>query len=219
MRGGDRIKERTDELRVERAWPSELPVLRAEVALPQPPWSRRVRRYYRAQSRAFLHYCEHALLPEAERDALDARAVSAPFSRRDAELTYRVTYEDDALWSVCTQSRERFPPAPPVLLLRGDTWEKRTGLPLALGDLFPAGAPWKKLLLAFAEEELRRREAAGSAPFAEKPRQALRRRFNPTRFYLTPEGLVFFYPAPDGSEGASFCVPYGEDGPQPKRMR
>ena len=56
---------------VERSWAADgVPVLTAEGALPQPSsapdaCARRLRRYYRLQSRAFLRYCGKILLPQA----------------------------------------------------------------------------------------------------------------------------------------------------------
>lgn len=62
----------TEPLTAERTWTvEEIPVLTASLSLPAPVEGneravRRIRRYYQLQSRAFLRYCEHWLLPEAE---------------------------------------------------------------------------------------------------------------------------------------------------------
>ena len=61
----------TEPFGAEREWEVEgIPVLSASVSLPQPvpaadKVSRRIRRYYQAQCRAFLRYCEKTLLPQA----------------------------------------------------------------------------------------------------------------------------------------------------------
>ena len=48
-------------------------------------------------------------------------------------------------------------------------------------------------------------------------RRALRRHFSSRRFYLTPQGLVFFYQpgcaAPANQGPLTFLVPYSEKGP------
>lgn len=61
----------TEIFSAEREWTVEgLPVLTAQVSLPEPVGSenrttRRIRRYYRAQCRAFLRYCDRWLFPMA----------------------------------------------------------------------------------------------------------------------------------------------------------
>ena len=65
-----------------------------------------------------------------------------------------------------------------------------------------------------AEAEVRRREAAGVSRYHEGVRRKLRRYFNPQNFYLTAEGLVFFYPmyaiAPAAEGVPAFLVPWEE---------
>ena len=74
----------TEPFGAEREWEVEgIPVLSAAVSLPQPvpaadKVSRRVRRYYQAQCRAFLRYCEKSLLPQAEAEYRSALASSGP---------------------------------------------------------------------------------------------------------------------------------------------
>lgn len=208
----------TEPLAAEREWVVEgIPVLRATVSLPQPVTadavSRRIRRYYRLQCRAFLRYCEHWLYPQAQAEYQAALAASAPLPCFHAELTHQVTYNDGGLWSLYTQSRETTLPGQTLLIRRGDTWDLQAGYPLALGDLFPRRSGWRKQLLTLAAAEIQRQEEAGLARYKEGWRRDLRRRFNSQNFYLTAAGLVFFYPmyaiAPRAEGVPAFTVPFG----------
>ena len=102
----------TESFTAEREWTVDgIPVLTAAVSVPQPvpaagPVSRRIRRYYQLQCRAFLRYCENWLLPQAKSEYQIALAASAPLPCFRAELTYHVTYNEGGLWSLYTQSRE-----------------------------------------------------------------------------------------------------------------
>ena len=213
----------TEPLTAERTWTvEEIPVLTASVSLPTPAEgasgaaARRIRRYYQLQSRAFLRYCQRWLLPEAEaeyRAALTAIARLCPSftpSWVPGHLQRRRALEP--LHPVPGAGGRR----PTLLTRRGDTWDLASGYPVPLAAFFPRRCGWKKALLAAAEAEIRRREAAGAARWNEDWRRSLRRRFNPENFYLTGDGLAFFYPmyalAPAASGIPVFTVPFGPEG-------
>ena len=144
----------------EREWTMEgIPVLTAAVSVPEPvpaadSISRRIRRYYQLQCRAFLRYCEKWLFPLAEAEYRAALAVSAPLPCFHANLEYRVTWQDQGFLSLYTQSREVTLPGQTILTRRGDTWDLSAGFPIPLGDFYPARSPWKRQLMALAAEEI-----------------------------------------------------------------
>ena len=202
-----------------REWQIEgIPVLSASILVPDPgpekTAPRRIKRYYQLQCRAFLRYCERWLLPQAEAEYRQALASSAPLPSFHAELHYQVTYNEGGLWSLYTQSREFTGSGLPLVTRRGDTWDLATGYPAPLSSFFPKGSAWRKKLLSLASEEIQRRERAGAGRFHENWRRELRRRFNSQNYYLTSEGLAFFFPMyalGPASEGIpTFLVPYGE---------
>lgn len=206
----------------EREWTIEgIPVLTAAVSVPEPVpaadnISRRIRRYYQLQCRAFLRYCEKGLFPLAEAEYRAALAVSAPLPCFHAALEYRVTWQDQGLLSLYTQSREVTLPGQTLLTRRGDTWDLAAGYPIPLGDFFPARSPWKRQLMALAAEEIQRQERAGMAQYHLRRPQDLRRRFNPQNYYLTQEGLTVFFPmyaiAPAMEGIPAFTIPYAQLG-------
>ena len=207
---------RTEPFAAEREWTVEgIPVLTAAVELPQPQGadavSRRIRRYYQAQCKAFLRYCERWLFPQAEAEYRAALAASAPLPCFRAELGYRVTYNSGGLWSLYTQSREVT--GHTLLTRRGDTWDLAAGYPVPLSAFFPARSLWRRQLLALAAEDIQRQERAGIARYDPEWRKKLRR-FNSRNYYLTEEGLTYFFPmyavAPAAEAIPAFTLPYGE---------
>ena len=209
---------KTEPFAAEREWEVEgVPVLRAAAEVPQPVpaedrTSRRIKRFYQLQCRAFLRYCERCLLPQAAAEYRAALEASRPLPSFRAELGYRVTYNDGGLWSLYTQVRETAGPGPALLTRRGDTWDLAAGYPVPLRDFFPAGSAWKKRLLTHAAEEIKRRERAGANRWREDWRRGLRRGFNSQNFYLTEEGLAYFWPmyalAPAGEGVPVFLLPF-----------
>ena len=202
----------------QREWTVEgIPVLSAEAAVPQPVGTtdrtaRRIRRYYQAQLRAFLRYCEKWLLPQAAAEYRAALESSAPLPNFRAELRYEVTYQDQRFLSLYTQSREET--GQTQLTRRGDTWDLAEGYPARLSAFFRS----PRRLLGPISEEIRRQERAGAARYRENWPRAVRYHFNPQNYYLTPEGIAVFFPmyaiAP-GAEGIpTFLIPYGQEGPR-----
>ena len=156
---------RTEPFAAEREWTVEgIPVLTAAVELPQPQGadavSRRIRRYYQAQCKAFLRYCERWLFPQAEAEYRAALAASAPLPCFRAELGYRVTYNSGGLWSLYTQSREVT--GHTLLTRRGDTWDLAAGYPVPLSAFFPARSPWRRQLLLWRRRTSSGRSGRGS---------------------------------------------------------
>jgi len=217
------VSLRTEPFAAEREWEVEgVPVLQAAARVPQPVpaadrITRRIKRFYQLQCRSFLRYCERCLYPQAAAEYRSALEASRPLPVFRAELDYRVTYNEGGLWSLYTEIREAMGSGPATLTRRGDTWDLAEGYPAPLKDFFPAGTAWKKQLLTRAAEEMERRERAGAGRWREGWRRELRRSFNPQNFYLTGEGLAFFWPmyaiapAPEGVP--VFLLPYGEQGP------
>jgi len=204
----------------ERVWTvEEIPVLTARLSVPEPlsaedRISRRIRRYYRLQLRAYLRYCESFLLPQAEAEFRAALAASTPLPSFRAELDHTITYREGSLLSLCIRSLESVPQGSTRSVWWGDTWDLTDGYPVPLSAFFPPRSSWKRALTTYAEAELRRREEQGAVHPRGGLCRLLRRHFNPRSYYLTPEGLVFFYPAgsiaPMAEGILSFNVPYGE---------
>ena len=209
----------TEPSTIERTWDVDgVPVLTASLSVPCPSAtagavSRRIHRFYRLQSRSYLRYCEHWLLPQAKAEYAAALAVSAPLRCFHAELTYCVTYNDGGFWSLYTQSREPLPSGQTLLTRRGDTWDLTAGYPVPLGSFFPRNTRWKRRLLAQATEEIERQLRSGAAVYYPFWRKELRRSFNSRSFYLTGDGLAFFYPMQSLSPSTElpvFVLPYHE---------
>lgn len=222
MAVGERLAElRTEPWAAEREWEVEgVPVLSAAAQVPQPVpaadrTARRIKRFYQLECRAFLRYCERCLYPQAAAEYRAALEASRPLPVFRAELGYQVTYHQGGLWSLYTQVRESVGSGAALVTRRGDTWDLAAGYPVPLNDFFPAGTAWRKRLLAHAAEEMERRERAGVCRWKEGWRRELRRRFNPQNFYLTQEGLAYFWPmyalGPAAEGVPVFVLPYREE--------
>ncbi len=205
----------------ERSWEADgVTVLSASVTLPQLAGggarAKRFNRYYRRFCRAYFAYCAQVLLPDAAASCRAAMETSAPWNIARAELRYTVSLRAGDVLSIVCDARETVCGAPPFLLRRSEVWDLAAGLPMPLEEFFPPRTRCRRVLLRFAREQTQARIEAGAA-FRGNWRAALRRALNTRNFYLTPGGLVFFYPlcaAASAREGiVSYTMPYGDAGP------
>ena len=202
-----------------REWSAEgIPVLQADISLPQPTEknrriARRIHRFYQLQSRSYLHYCEHWLLPKAAAACRRALEEGTSLPCYTAKLTHRITCNENGIWSLHTDSAE-FTGGRPLILRRGDTWDLAEGVPMPLTAFFPRRTPIRSCIVKTAAAEIRRQEEAGTARYADNWPQALKRTYNRENFFVTPEGVVFFwqmYAIAPAAEGIpSFSFPFAE---------
>lgn len=208
----------TEPFTIEREWESDgIPVLSASVSIPRPIPSergvfRRIHRFYDLQARAFFRYCEHWLFPEAITQCQSALASSAPLPRFHTQLNYHITYNEGGFWSLYTQSCEPDPSGRPLFFRHGDTWDLAAGYPVSLSSFFLPRVRWKSRLLTLAAQEIQTQEHAGISLYHPEWRKLLRRHFNARNYYLTPEGIAFFFPmhsiAPPAERIPVFLLPY-----------
>lgn len=94
----------------------------------------------------------------------------------------------------------------------GDTWDLALCKRLEMKQLFVRGYDYTKPIFAYVRAETDRRQAAGEAQYFEGLADNIVRYFDEKNFYLTPQGLVVFYPlysiAPYYVGIQEFIVPY-----------
>ena len=206
---------------IEREWESEgIPILSATVSIPHSTASknrisRRITRFYHLQAHAFLRYCEHWLLPKATAQHQAAISSSAPLPHMHVQLNYQITYLENALWSLYTQSCEPDASGETLYFRHGDTWDLSTGYPVTLSSFFPPRTRWKTHLLALVAQQIQAQEHTGTTRYYPEWHKLLRRHFNPRNYYLTPKGIIIFFPmcaiAPPSEEIPTFLLPYSEN--------
>lgn len=194
----------------------DVPLLTVSAHLPvwEGDHGRRFNRYYRAYGRAFTHYCETELFPlaqEAYRQALESAGAIPDWH---TELQTNITCHEGTLVSLYTDSvesggRQR------IVLRRGDTWDMESDSPLRLVDFFPPHTLVRKRILSVVRAQIEREERLGLYRYLPDWGARMRRSFNPQNFYVSDEGLYFFYQsyaiAPLSEGIPTFFLPYDEE--------
>lgn len=176
----------------------EEPVLSLSIALPVPVGERRadrrMARYYqhlgelwKARWLSVLHARAAAALDEA-------RELSRPFQPWTAELTWRISYEDEEVASICVDAVERRTAGRPLTVRCADTWDLKTGTPKVLADVLPRDTHWRKHVVGEIRRQVGERLKGGESLFFEDAEERAAIHFSARRFYLTPEGVALFYP-------------------------
>lgn len=207
----------------EKTWELDgITVLRATVTLPQLEGSshrvRRFNRYYRRLGNAYFVYCEKMLLPYAKAQCKAAWETSAPWIHTQAEMHYTVTLQTGSVVSLYIDAKEHNGPAPRLVLRRADTWDTSCMLPIPLGEWFPPRSPYRRRLIRLAREIAAEQMQHSLAAYRENYRVLLRRCFSSRNYYISPQGLCFFYPmyavAPSAEGVVVFTLGYDtEKGP------
>lgn len=211
-----------------RQWTvEEIPVLTMTLSLPQCAAAgtdrrlARIDRYYRQMARSYERYCRHFLYPLASEAFRLQLESGRPFSVWTAGMNAVTTLRTADVWSLYVDTAETSFGEGPDVLRRGDSWNLRDGYPFALSDFFPGELLWRRRLLRHAREELLRRQAGGAA-LREDWKRRLWTEFNPENFYLTPEGLRFYYQmyalAPGRAGTPFFSLPWGGAGAPGPRL-
>lgn len=196
-----------------------IPLFTLSHQLPQLSREGRFNRYYSACRSAFLRTCREDLAPMLQAAYRRSLESAAPLPQWQGRLIAAVTYRDGQLLSLRTDAlivgpEERWH------LRRGDTWDLQHQLPLPLSLFFPAGTNLRRRLCDAAAQEIARQEADGLARYYPGWERMLPRAFRSQRFFLSEEGLHFFFPlhaiAPAMEGCPTFFMPYDrEKGPFP----
>ena len=111
-----------------------------------------------------------------------------------AGLTYQVTLLTEELFSLWWEATEDRGERRPRRVRQGDVWRLPWGEPVTLRELLPRRRWWKGPVLDEIRRQIGSRVQAGDSLFYPDWLSLASRRFCPSRFYLTEEGPVVFYP-------------------------
>lgn len=210
---------------IQRQWTAdEIPVLQAALSVPQCTGdrpgrtARRLSRYYRQCTEAFLRYCSRELYPRALAEFEGARRAGAPLPCARAALECTVACNERGVFSTYLDCTEWAGTKDALTLRRADTWDLRTGAPISAGECFPRGVSVRRACLQAARAQCAGKGGAAGRCAGHLPAR-LRRHLNLRSFYLTPESFCFFYQpyaiSLSGTLCPTFTIPFseGKNGP------
>lgn len=169
--------------------------------------------FYRAQARAFSQRCRDELFAMAVEQYEDSTAKGYPVRVFEAVETFEVTYNRDCVVSLWIDRYEYTGGAHGNTVRTSNTWNLRCGCRMKLEQMFTLPADYKDCLTAFINGRIAAQIAAGENVYFQDYKTKVAKAFDPENFYLTPQGIVIFFPlytiAPYAAGIRTFTLPYG----------
>ena len=154
----------------------------------------RMERYFARLAELWQARCENELYRKACQ-ALAAWQSEDPFPPWQACMDYQITYWNFPLLSVRIDIKEQGAAAPPAIHCIGEVWNCDGGYPCSLRSFLPAKPfRWKHHLIALLQEQAGQRLNSGESLLNSNCLSAIKQSFDPSRFYLSEDGLILFYP-------------------------
>jgi hypothetical protein len=155
--------------------------------------ARAVNRYYDRLARRWQHRWEREGYLCACAELAQQREKSRPFRPWTAALSGQVTLEEGDYLSIALEAREMRGDGRTLEYRWGDIWDRRTGAPVPLGQLYPGQRRWRRQLLEQMKQAVQESRRQGVC-LDQGAEQRLRRWFSQDRTALTPQELLVWYP-------------------------
>lgn len=196
----------------------KIPLLDAEITMPVFEGLRltraekRLNGYYALYQKTVERRSKVTLFRRAKKAHALAMKENRSSSPCRLTLSHTVVLEQDGVLSLLRDHSETHGGAKGVSLRSSDNWNMYDGFPLTLESLLPKGKKSFKAVFAALRAGFEGRQAREGAVFFDKLSSLIRRRFRPDNYFLTPEGIGFFFQAGEVapvSEGVrSAVIPY-----------
>lgn len=164
--------------------------------------------FYEAELQRLINLGQNDLLDSAQK-AAESEAFFAPYFD---EESFTEEYRSDSRISFLRAHPSYTGGAHPNLMLFSDNFDYTTGLRLTAADFF--SVPLETYTPRLVEEIKRQIETDGAENYYDGYQEMLPHIFDPNKFYLTGDGIVFYFQpydiAPYATGTPSFLIPFSE---------
>lgn len=179
-----------------------------------------INRVLAMQETAFINNNARVLYPQAVADYKNSVENAYPFNPHGAFLTYEVTYNQHCVLSFYDDNYTYTGGAHGNTIRKSNTFHLQTGKQIPLSYFFNNPVTYKQRVLHHITEQAKQMQSQNPNTFFEDYLSLIRKYFNEESFYLSTEGLVFYYGqyeiAPYASGIIEFMIPYKEVDNVPK---
>lgn len=196
-----------------------LSISRPEVRLEQNPQAQaRINRRYSEEANTFYRMVSTTLYRQAVQFYHDSIKNNFPFRPYDAVMNYEVTLNEACYLSSYYDRYQYTGGAHGSTIRASDTFSLKTGQRLPLSYFFRPGFNYRGFLLGQIIKQADRNMQQEPIYF-ENYRELIVQNFNPSSYFLSPEGINIYYQqydiAPYSSGIIVFTIPYASIGWRP----
>lgn len=151
-----------------------------------------ISRQYRHKAQLYYNDVSSRLYASAVQELKDTRAGGYPFRPYDAVMDYQLTLNEGCHFSTYTDRYEFTGGAHGDTKRSSDSWNLQTGKRVRLQDLFPRGENVRRTVIEQLLREAKKQQSEESV-FFDDYKSLIVKYFNPESFFLTPDGVAFYY--------------------------
>jgi len=168
----------------------------------------------------YYMYVSNKLYELAVETYKDSLANDFPFRQFEAYMEYTITYNQNGFLSLYIDKYEYTGGAHGSTIRSSDTWELCTGAYVPLYCYFKPGTNYRELLIKEIISQADENMNTDIPPYFDNYKDLIMENFNPSSYYLTPEGMAIYYQqyeiAPYATGIVVFIIPYSKIGWYPK---
>ncbi len=178
---------------------------------------RQINRFYETKAEAFQRRCETTLYPMAVQEYEDSVQHDFPFHPHEAILDYQLTYHQNCVLSLYSDSYEYTGGAHGRTTRTSETWSLQQRRRYDAAAFLPGYKPLQRALTTEILRQIQKQNVeGGEIDYFDDVEILVGQTLDTRQFYLTPVAVVFYFQqydiAPYVSGFVSFAIPfdYGE---------
>lgn len=167
----------------------------------------------------YMRYSKY-LYNQAVKGLMDSQANNYPFHSYSAYMEYHITYNENCHLSAYNDKYEFTGGAHGTTTRSSDSWELCTGMHLSLNDFFDPNTNYRQFITDEITRQAEFNNQQNQGIYFEDYKGLIIKNFDQHSFYLTPQGITFYFQqydiAPYSTGIVEFTIPYSKINWYPK---
>jgi hypothetical protein len=163
--------------------------------------------------REYYNYVSGTLYNNAIKYYHESQTNDFPFHVNEAIMEYNITYNDNCFLSLYKDKYEFTGGAHGSTYRSSDTWETCEGTYIPMNCYFYSGTNYMNLLINEITKQAESNLKQNPGIYFEDYKNLIIENFNPSSYFLTPQGMTIYYQqydiAPYSTGIVEFTIPYG----------
>lgn len=168
--------------------------------------------HYADLANSMERHVQNVLYPLAAESARYITKNDPPFHSYEFDMSYKITYNSDCITSLYLEQYSFMGGAHGATVRTSDTWDFSTGRQMQLGDFYSGVTDYEEGIRQWITYQISQILVNAPSTFFEDYVQRVHDSFKPESYYLSQDGLVFYFQqydiAPYATGLPEFTLPY-----------